>query len=54
MYIKLMNVFAYTKKLPHITTKCVKYLLAKEMLKTVYSPPPKNSGKFYVIDEFTV
>lgn len=54
MYTRLFNAQAYRKKLPRITTKCVKYLLAKEMLKTLYIPPPKNSGKFYVIEEFTL
>lgn len=54
MYMRLMNAEAYVKKLPRITTKCVKYLLAKEMLKTVYRPPPKNSGKYNIIEEFTV
>lgn len=54
MYTRLMNAGAYAKKLPHITTKCVKYLLAKEMLKTVYRPPPKDSGKIYIIEEFTL
>lgn len=54
MYMRLMNAQAYVKELPRITTKCVKYLLAKEMLKTLYRPPPKNSGQFYIIEEFTL
>lgn len=54
MYSRLMKAEAYIKKLPRITTKCVKYLLAKEMLKSLYKPPIKNSGKFRVIEEFTL
>ena len=54
MYARLINADAYAIKLPCVTTKCVKYLLAKEMLKTLYRPPPKNSGKFYIIEEFTL
>jgi len=54
MYMKLTKVSAFAKKLPRITSVCVRYLLAKEMLKTLYSPPPKKSGKFYIIEEFTL
>lgn len=54
MYSRLMKTEAYIKKLPRITTKCVKYLLAKEMLKSLYKPPIKKSGKFRVIEEFTL
>jgi len=54
MYLRLMKAEAYIKKLPRITTKCVKYLLAKEMLKSLYKPPIKKSGKFRVIEEFTL
>lgn len=54
MYMRLMNAEAYARKLPRITTKCVKYLLAKEMLKTLYRPPPKNSGNHHIIEEFTL
>jgi len=54
MFSRLMKAEAYVKKLPRITTKCVKYLLAKEMLKSLYKPPIKNSGKFRVIEEFTL
>ena len=54
MYTRLMSAQAYVKKMPRVTSRCVKYLLAKEMLKTLYKPPPKNSGKFYIIDEFTL
>jgi hypothetical protein len=54
MYSRLMKAEAYIKKLPRITTKCVKYLLAKEMLKSLYKPPIKNSGKFRVIEQFTL
>jgi len=54
MYMRLINAQAYVKELPRITTECAKYLLAKEMLKTLYRPPRKNSGKFYIIEEFTL
>jgi serine/threonine protein kinase len=54
MYKRLMNAHAYSPRPSNVTTKCVKYLLAKEMLKTLYRPPSKSSGKFYIIEEFTL